>query len=127
MLILYVYFFGLGLEVLRDRRLPLIHIEQLLPELKVRRKAAPVPAGNNESSNVIDFAETKVFDAVVEPAIMVLRKAKQPDAEVRCIRWNETQALEELPEIVTARSQVIKQNPCRENLGGSWAVPSHDY
>ena len=42
------YFYGLGLQSPSRWRLPLIHIEQLLPKLKIRRKAAPVLARNNE-------------------------------------------------------------------------------
>lgn len=58
---------------------------------------------------MIDFAETKVFDAVVEPAIIILRKAKSNDAPVRVVKWEENQSLDDLPEIVANRAQCVRQ------------------
>jgi len=106
---LYVYFFGVGLEILRSGGCLAFVSSNTYLNAKFGKGLRQHLLDNTTVITLIDFAETKVFDAVVEPSIMVLRKVKQPDAEVRCIRWNETQALDELPELVTTRSQVIRQ------------------
>jgi len=96
---LYVYFYGLALHILRDGGcLTFISSNTYLNSKfgeKLRRHCLEVATVRT----LIDFAETKVFDAVVEPAIIVMEKIKVPEAEVRIVKWREDQSLDELPEV----------------------------
>ena len=122
---LYVYFFGIGLEILRVNGCLAFISSNTYLNAKFGEGLRQHLLDTTTIITLIDFAETKVFDAVVEPAIMVLQKVKKLDAEIRCIKWRETQALDELPEIVTTRFQLLDKTRCRDNRGHSWAVPSH--
>ena len=99
---LYVYFYGLALHILRDGGcLTFIssntYLNSKFGERSLRQHFLEIAA----LRTLIDFAETKVFDAVAEPAIIVMEKVKVPDAEVRVVKWLEQQSLEELPEVAS--------------------------
>jgi type I restriction-modification system DNA methylase subunit len=106
---LYVYFYGLGLDILRaDGCLTFISSNTYLNAKfaeKLRKHFLDVVT----VTTLIDFAETNVFDAVVEPAIIVLRKSMSDDTSVRCVKWQENQPLDDLPEIATNRAQRVEQ------------------
>ena len=107
---LYVYFYGLGLEILRDRGcLTFISSNSYLNSKfggKLREQFLKVAS----IETIIDFAETKVFDAVVEPAIILLKKATAPGATVRTVKWEETQSLDDLPEVVAKQATILSQS-----------------
>jgi type I restriction-modification system DNA methylase subunit len=107
---LYVYFYGLGLDILRtDGCLTFISSNTYL-NAKFGEKLRKYFSETAKISTLIDFAETKVFDAVVEPAIIVLRKGTSKDAHVRVVKWEENKALDDLPEIVASGVHTVSQS-----------------
>jgi len=57
---------------------------------------------------LLDFAETKVFDAVTEPCILIGSKADSLENVVG-VKWDETVALEALGEVIAKQGVQIKQ------------------
>jgi hypothetical protein len=107
---LYVYFYGLGLDILRDDGCLTFVSSNTYLNSKFGEKLRQHFLDVATVTTLIDFAETKVFDAVVEPAIIVLRKAKNKDAPVRILKWQEQQPLDELPEVVAKQAASIPQS-----------------
>jgi type I restriction-modification system DNA methylase subunit len=57
---------------------------------------------------LLDFAETKVFDAVTEPCILIGSKADSSE-NVIGVKWDENVALEALGEVIAKQGVQIKQ------------------
>lgn len=106
---LYVYFYGLGLDILRDGGCLTFISSNTYLNSKFGEKLRQHFINTATLRTLIDFAETKVFDAVVEPAIIVMEKVKRGNAEVSIVKWREDQPLEELPE-VAKRAGTISQS-----------------
>jgi type I restriction-modification system DNA methylase subunit len=106
---LYVYFYGLGLDILRDAGCLTFISSNTYLNSKFGEKLRTHFHENATVSTLIDFAETKVFDAVVEPAIIVLRKSKS-ETPVRILKWPENQPLDELQEVVVRQSGLVPQS-----------------
>ena len=107
---LYVYFYGLGLEILREHGCLSFISSNTYLNAKFAEKMRGYFLDKTSVSTLIDFAETKVFDAVVEPAIIVLRNTIANNATVQCIKWQEDQPLNELPETVLHSAHRVGQN-----------------
>ena len=107
---LYVYFYGLGLEILRENGCLTFISSNTYLNSKFGEKLRKYFHETATISTLIDFAETKVFDAVVEPAIIVLRKAKAQDQPIRVVKWQESQPLDELPEVLAKESGLVQQS-----------------
>jgi type I restriction-modification system DNA methylase subunit len=106
---LYVYFFGIGLEILRPGGCLSFVSSNTYLNAQFGEGLREHLVNMTTLITLVDFAETEVFDAVVEPAIVVIRKTKEADSRLHWVRWQETQSLDELPEIVVSRSQVVRQ------------------
>lgn len=106
---LYVYFYGLGLDILCDGGCLTFISSNTYLNSKFGEKLRKHLTETATITKLIDFAETKVFDAVVEPAIIVLRKEKSEDTFVRAVKWQETQSLDDLPEVVAKQAAQIHQ------------------
>jgi type I restriction-modification system DNA methylase subunit len=107
---LYVYFYGLAIDILHDNGCLAFISSNTYLNAKFGIGLREHFLAHSAISTLIDFAETHVFDAVVEPAIIVLRKVKGSNASVCCVKWQEDQSLDELPEVVAHKAQIIPQN-----------------
>lgn len=107
---LYVYFYGLGLDILRDNGCLTFISSNTYLNSKFGEKLRKYFHETSTVATLIDFAETKVFDAVVEPAIIVQRKTKSSDSSVQVLKWQENQHLDELPEVIARQSGVVNQS-----------------
>jgi type I restriction-modification system DNA methylase subunit len=106
---LYVYFYGLGVQILRDGGcLSFISSNSFLNS-KFGGKLRQYFLNNASIHLLIDFAETKVFDAVVEPAIVLLEKTTVPSELIYAVKWEENESLDELPEVVARTRVAIPQ------------------
>jgi len=107
---LYVYFYGLALAILRDGGCLAFISSNTYLNAKfgedLRRHLLEVTS----IVSLIDFAETKVFDAVVEPAIIVLSKNATTEGVIRFVKWQESQTLDDLPEVAGHRAQRVLQS-----------------
>lgn len=107
---LYVYFFGVGLEILRhDGCLAFISSNTYLNS-KFGSALRINLLENTSVLTLIDFAEANVFDAVVEPAIILVRKARAQDLNVHFLKWDEAMNLDDLPEAAVNRAQFLPQS-----------------
>jgi len=106
---LYVYFYGLGLSILRARGCLAFISSNTYLNVNFGEHLRKYLLETTTVTTLVDFAETKVFDAVVEPAIIVVRKPKTADALVSCTKWREDQSLEELPEIASKGAARVPQ------------------
>lgn len=71
---------------------------------------------------LLDFAETKVFDAVTEPCILIGSKADSSENVVG-VKWDENVALEALGEVIAKQGVQIKQ---KSLAGDSWRLLSEN-
>jgi type I restriction-modification system DNA methylase subunit len=106
---LYVYFYGLGLHILRDGGCLTFISSNSYLNSKFGGKLRQHFLETTRLRTLIDFSETKVFDAVVEPAIIILQKATPTESCVRTIKWEENQSLDDLPEIATMKATTLAQ------------------
>ena len=107
---LYVYFYGLAIDILRDNGCLAFISSNTYLNAKFGIGLREHFLKHSTISTLIDFAETHVFDAVVEPAIIVLQKTKGQDASVCCVKWQEDQPLDEdSPEVVIHKAQKVPQ------------------
>jgi hypothetical protein len=111
---LYVYFFGVGLEILRPGGCLAFISSNTYLNSKFGGKLRQYLLDTTTITMLIDFAETKVFDAVVEPAVVTLRKIKSEKSALRAIKWPESQPIDDLPEVATNKPQIVIQ----ESLSG---------
>ena len=103
---LYVYFYGLALHILREGGCLTFISSNTYLNSKFGEKLRQHFLDVATVRTLIDFAETKVFDAVVEPAIIVMEKAKANDSEVRVVKWLEDRPLEDLPEVASQAGSI---------------------
>jgi type I restriction-modification system DNA methylase subunit len=106
---LYVYFYGLGLHILRDGGCLTFISSNSYLNSKFGEKLRECFLERTSIKTLIDFAETKVFDAVVEPAIILLRKGQEVNGMVNTLKWVEDQTLEDLPEVVSKKGALLPQ------------------
>ena len=106
---IYVYFYGVALDILRDKGCLTFISSNTYLNAKFGEKLRKHFQETTTVFTLIDFAETKVFDAVVEPAIVVMQKALSDGTTVRCVKWQEDQPLDDLPDIVSHKSQAVLQ------------------
>jgi TaqI-like C-terminal specificity domain/Eco57I restriction-modification methylase len=106
---LYVFFFGIGLEILRDNGCLVFVSSNTYLNAQFGEPLRKYLLSETTVATIIDFAETKVFDAVVEPAIIVLQKSKVENARTRFLKWPEGITVEELPEVTAKRAQFVPQ------------------
>ncbi len=76
---LYVYFYGIALHILRDGGCLTFISSNTYLNSKFGEKLRQHFTKTTSLTTLIDFAETKVFDAVVEPAIILLQKSRPQD------------------------------------------------
>jgi len=116
---LYVYFYGLGLQILRDGGCLTFISSNSFLNSKFGGNLRRYFLDHTSIKILIDFAETKVFDAVVEPAIILLQKARTPGGVLGVFKWQEDQPLDELPEVVSRQRTLVSQASFSE---GPWQL-----
>ena len=118
---LYVYFFERGVKLLRPAgALAYISSNSFLNSgfgENLRRWLA----ANTRIRQLIDFAETKVFEAVTEPCVICLTRDSAEDHEVKFLKWDQSTAPERIKEAFEMRSQTIQQ---RELKPDGWQLES---
>ena len=107
---LYIYFHGLGFDILRDGGCLTFISSNTYLNAKFAQKLRKHFCETGTIETLIDFAETRVFDAVVEPAIIILKKAKSENSTVSCVKWRENQLLHSVSEIVRHSADAVPQN-----------------
>lgn len=116
---IYVYFYEKGLDVLHDKgTLTFITSNSFLnsgfgEKLRVHLK------GETQIKEIVDFAETSVFDATVETNIIHLAKPFFDNSKIRILKWNETEPLESLPAKIKTDSFFIQQSKLKDE---SWQL-----
>jgi type I restriction-modification system DNA methylase subunit len=106
---LYVYFYGIALNILRDGGCLTFISSNSYLNSKFGGKLRQYFLDTTRIWTLIDFAETKVFDAVVEPAIIVLQKTAATESPVQTVKWEESQPLDDLAEVATKKATVLSQ------------------
>lgn len=118
---LYVYFYERGVKLLRSAgTLAYISSNSFLNSgfgEKLRRYLTE----NTRIRLLIDFAETKVFEAVTEPCVICLTCDSVPDHAVKFLKWDQSTPPERIWEVFDLRSQTIQQ---RELKSESWQLES---
>jgi type I restriction-modification system DNA methylase subunit len=120
---LYVYFFERGVKLLRPAgALAYISSNSFLNSAfgeKLRRFFSI----NTRVRQIIDFAETKVFEAVTEPCVICLTRDSAEDNSVQFLKWDETAPLDGLPNATRISFQTIAQ---RELKPETWQLEPPD-
>ena len=117
---LYVFFFGIGLEILRDKGCLAFISSNTYLNAQFGTALRKYLVETTSIGTLIDFAEAHVFDAIVEPAIIILRKSPNASSTIRFMKWQqELQSIEELPEASASRSRSVSQDVLN---GESWRL-----
>ncbi|HWZ94571.1 MAG TPA: N-6 DNA methylase [Opitutaceae bacterium] len=107
---LYVYFYGLGLHILREGGCLAFISSNSYLNSKFGGKLRQHFLETTRIKALIDFSETKVFDAVVEPAIIVLQKSTATDGVLSAVKWDETRHLDDLVDLVSKQASMLTQS-----------------
>ena len=117
---LYVYFYAQGLKLLRKGgHLAYISSNSFLNS-GFGEKLRNFLQRDTSLEQIIDFAETGVFEAITEPCIIILEKNTNPGQPVRCLKWDEKEPLGRLSQISNRMLQ-ISQSSLTED---SWRLES---
>ncbi|MEI7730050.1 MAG: Eco57I restriction-modification methylase domain-containing protein [Verrucomicrobiota bacterium] len=118
---LYVYFFERGVRLLRSAgTLAYISSNSFLNSgfgENLRRYLS----SNTRILQLIDFAETKVFEAITEPCVICLTRDRAVNHETKFLKWEQSSLPERIKEVFATRSQTIPQ---RELKAESWQLES---
>lgn len=118
---MYVYFFERGVKLLRPAgALAYISSNSFLNSgfgENLRRYLTV----STRIRLLIDFAETKVFEAVTEPCVICLTRDSAADHEVKFLKWDQSTPPERIKEVFDTRSQTISQ---RELKSDGWQFES---
>jgi type I restriction-modification system DNA methylase subunit len=118
---LYVFFFERGVKLLRrSGALAYISSNSFLNSAfgeNLRRFLST----NTRIRQLIDFAETRVFEAITEPCVICLTRESAMHNEARFLKWDQSTLPERVRDIFEARSQAIHQ---RELKAESWQLES---
>jgi hypothetical protein len=116
---LYVYFFERGVKLLRPAgALAYISSNSFLNSAfgeNLRRYLS----ANTRIRQLIDFAETKVFEAITEPLVICLTRESAADNSVEFLKWDESTPLERITSAVQTSFQTIAQ---RELKPDGWQL-----
>ena len=107
---LYVYFYGVGLHILREGGCLAFISSNSYLNSKFGGKLRQHFLETTKIKTLIDFSETKVFDAVVEPAIIILQKTTAIEGMVAAVKWDETQHLDDLVDLVSKHASMLAQS-----------------
>lgn len=118
---LYVYFFERGVKLLRPGgTLAYISSNSFLNSgfgENLRRYLST----NTRIRQLIDFAETKVFEAITEPCVICLTRDSTANHEAKFLKWDQSTQPERIREAFETRSQTIYQS---ELKSGGWQLES---
>jgi len=118
---LYVYFYERGVKLLRPNgALAYISSNSFLNSgfgENLRRFFS----ANTRIRQIIDFAETKVFEAVTEPLVICLTRENAADNSVEFLKWDESVSLENIANVVRTDLQTIAQSELKPE---SWQLES---
>jgi methylase of polypeptide subunit release factors len=118
---LYVYFYEQGVKLLRPGgALAYISSNSFLNSgfgENLRRFFSV----NTRVRQIIDFAETKVFEAITEPCVISLTRESAADNSVEILKWDEAEPLESIANVVRTKLQKIDQ---RELKSDGWQLES---
>jgi curved DNA-binding protein CbpA len=118
---LYVYFYERGVKLLRPNgALAYISSNSFLNSgfgENLRRFFST----NTRIRQIIDFAETKVFEAVTEPLVICLTRESAADNLVEFLKWDESTPLEKITSVVRTDLQNVAQSGLKPE---SWQLES---
>lgn len=122
---LYVYFYGRGIQILRDGG----HLSYIAPNKFFRAtygaKLRAYLLEKTELSSLIDFADYPIFQAITYPAIVVTKKCSpaRGDAQVRVHNWDHAHTLHRLSRVMAEEARVVSQS---DLLGDAWRIIDSD-
>lgn len=107
---LYVYFYEKGWKLLKEKGLLSFISSNSFLNSGFGEKLREFLSANSRLIEIIDFAETKVFDATTEPCIFTLSKIRQSEDEVNCLKWNEKVSIENIENEIFQNSFFVPQS-----------------
>lgn len=120
---LYVYFYEQGIRLLRPLGcLSYISSNSFLNAGFAKSLRAYLTT-RASVLQVIDFAETHVFEAVTEPCIVLLLRGTTKDCETAFVKWDQRTKPERIRETFTQRVQHVRQDRLDQN---GWQLESPD-
>ena len=118
---LYVYFYERGVRLLRPAgTLAYISSNSFLNSGFGERLRRYLSA-NTRIRLLIDFAETKVFEAVTEPCVICLTRDTEADHEARFLKWDQSTPPERIKDAFETGSQAIFQHELKSS---GWLLES---
>jgi type I restriction-modification system DNA methylase subunit len=107
---IYVYFFERGLQLLKEGGF----LAFISPNKYFRsgygEKLREFLSTKTTITQIIDFGDAPVFDAITCPSIIVLRKSSPDKNKTRIYTWNPTEQIEMFSAVVDSNSSTINQN-----------------
>lgn len=118
---LYVYFFERGVKLLRPGgTLAYISSNSFLNS-GFGKNLRGYLSTNTRIQQLVDFAETKVFEAITEPCVICLTRNRAADHETKFLKWDQSTPPERIKEVFKVRSQSISQSELKSD---GWQLES---
>lgn len=118
---LYVYFYELAIKLLRPGGCLSFITSNSFLNSAFAEKLRTYLQNRTRILVLIDFAETGVFKAITEPAIIVMRKENVDKGELVMLRWDESEKPENIGPIIAARGEKILQTELKSD---GWRIES---
>jgi hypothetical protein len=58
----------------------------------------------------VDFGETRVFTAFIEPCVLLVRRGGDPNPNVRVLKWDETESVENVRARIESKIFTLPQS-----------------
>lgn len=120
---LYVYFFERGVKLLRQSGVLVYISSNSFLNSAFGEKLRRFFSGNTRVRQILDFAETRVFDATTEPCVICVTRDQVIENTVEFLKWNESVPLDRIASIVRTSLQTIRQDELKPE---SWQLESDE-
>ncbi len=111
---IYVYFYEKSVDVLRDEGSLTFITSNTFLNSGFGARLRHFLKSETRIQQIIDFAETDVFDATVETCIIKLAKTKDTANRLQILKWDELEPLENLNATLAQNSFFIKQDELQD-------------
>ena len=118
---LYVYFYERGVKLLRPGGVLTYISSNSFLNSGFGENLRRFFSANTRIRQIIDFAETKVFEAVTEPLVICLTRESAADNSVEFLKWDESTPLENITNVVRTDLQTVAQSELKPE---SWQLES---
>ena len=106
---LYVYFYERSIQLLKDGGVHCYISSNSYLNSTFGESLRSLLQRESSIRLLIDFAETGVFKAITEPCIIVTTKSPVADNLMRVLKWDQNEALENLPSTFAVKAITLQQ------------------